>query len=91
MAFGLVTVWIGIAVSYETNWPLGFFVGVLGAVFFLAGRAWATLAAAASPGEPAPPPSRQRQRLTHPHPPPRLALASPAAVPGPPAAGSMAP
>ncbi len=43
VAFGLVTVWIGIAVSYETNWPLGFFVGVLGAVFYLAGRAWATL------------------------------------------------
>jgi zinc/manganese transport system permease protein len=43
VAFGLVTVWIGIAVSYETNWPLGFFVGVLGAVFFLAGRAWAAL------------------------------------------------
>jgi zinc/manganese transport system permease protein len=41
--FGLVTVWIGIAVSYETNWPLGFFVGVLGAGFFLAGRAWASL------------------------------------------------
>src|ERR1700728_4386015 len=43
VVFGLVTVWIGIAVSYETNWPLGFFVGVLGAVFFLAGRAWAAL------------------------------------------------
>jgi zinc/manganese transport system permease protein len=43
VVFGLVTVWIGIAVSYETNWPLGFFVGVLGAVFFLAGRSWATL------------------------------------------------
>ena len=41
VAFGLVTVWIGIAISYETNWPLGFFVGVLGAVFYLAGRAWA--------------------------------------------------
>ena len=40
VVFGLVTVWIGIAVSYETNWPLGFFVGVLGAVFFLAGQAW---------------------------------------------------
>ncbi len=43
VAFGLVTVWIGIAISYETNWPLGFFVGVLGAAFFLAGQAWATL------------------------------------------------
>ncbi len=43
VAFGVVTVWIGVAVSYETNWPLGFFVGVLGAVFYLVGRAWATV------------------------------------------------
>jgi zinc/manganese transport system permease protein len=42
VAFGLVTVWTGIVVSYETNWPLGFFVGVMGAAFYLAGRAWAT-------------------------------------------------
>ena len=42
VAFGLVTVWTGIAVSYETNWPLGFFVGVGGAVCYLAGRAWVT-------------------------------------------------
>ena len=43
VAFGLASVWTGIAVSYETNWPLGFFVGVLGAVFYLAGRAWAAV------------------------------------------------
>ena len=43
VAFGVATVWTGIAVSYETNWPLGFFVGVLGAVFYLAGRAWVTV------------------------------------------------
>ncbi len=43
VAFGVATVWTGIAVSYETNWPLGFFVGVLGAVFYLVGRAWATV------------------------------------------------
>jgi zinc/manganese transport system permease protein len=59
IAFGLATVWTGIAVSYVTNWPLGFFVGVLGAVFYLAGRAWATLrrtrsVRAAGPGRPAP-------------------------------------
>jgi zinc/manganese transport system permease protein len=41
--FGLITVWTGIVVSYETNWPLGFFVGVMGAVFYVAGRAWATV------------------------------------------------
>ena len=43
VAFGVATVWTGIVVSYETNWPLGFFVGVLGAVFYLAGRAWVTV------------------------------------------------
>ena len=43
VAFGVATVWTGIAVSYETNWPLGFFVGVLGAVFYLAGRVWVTV------------------------------------------------
>ena len=43
VAFGLVTVWTGIVVSYETNWPLGFFVGIMGAAFYLAGRAWATV------------------------------------------------
>jgi zinc/manganese transport system permease protein len=42
VAFGLVTVWTGIVVSYETNWPLGFFVGIMGAAFYLAGRAWVT-------------------------------------------------
>jgi zinc/manganese transport system permease protein len=43
VAIALATVWLSIALSYRTNWPLGFFVGVLGAAFFLAGRAWATL------------------------------------------------
>jgi len=37
----LVTVWTGIVVSYQTNWPLGFFVGVMGAAFFLLGRGYA--------------------------------------------------
>jgi len=36
-AIALVTVWIGIAASYHTNWPLGFYVGVIAAGFFLAG------------------------------------------------------
>jgi len=37
----LVTVWTGIAISYGTNWPLGFFVGVMGAAFFLFGQGYA--------------------------------------------------
>jgi zinc/manganese transport system permease protein len=41
VAIALVTVWAGIVVSYQTNWPLGFFVGAAGAVFYLAGRGYA--------------------------------------------------
>ena len=38
VVIALVTVWISIALSYRTNWPLGFFVGVAGAVFYLLGQ-----------------------------------------------------
>ena len=41
VVIALVTVWTGIVASYHSNWPLGFFVGVIGAGFFLAGRAYA--------------------------------------------------
>jgi zinc/manganese transport system permease protein len=37
------TVWVAIAVSYQTNWPIGFFVGALGAVCYAAGRGWVAL------------------------------------------------
>ena len=33
----LATVWLSIALSYRTNWPLGFFVGSIGAAFYLIG------------------------------------------------------
>jgi zinc/manganese transport system permease protein len=39
--FALVTVWVAIAVSYETNLPIGFFVGATGAFAYTIGRAWA--------------------------------------------------
>jgi zinc/manganese transport system permease protein len=42
VAFSVMIVWIAIAASYETEWPIGFFVGVLGAVFFVAARALAS-------------------------------------------------
>ena len=45
----LVTVWAGIVASYQSNWPLGFFVGVLGAAFFLAGRAYRAAASRSRP------------------------------------------
>ena len=35
VGLALVAVWVGIVLSYRTNWPLGFFVGMAGAVYFL--------------------------------------------------------
>ncbi len=43
VALAVVTVWVGIVLSYRTNWPLGFFVGVAGTVFFLLGHGWKLL------------------------------------------------
>jgi zinc/manganese transport system permease protein len=41
VAIALATVWAAIAASYLYNWPVGFFVGALGALAYGAGRAWA--------------------------------------------------
>jgi zinc/manganese transport system permease protein len=41
VAIALVTVWVAIAASYTTNYPVGFFVGSLSAVWYALGRAWA--------------------------------------------------
>jgi zinc/manganese transport system permease protein len=41
VAISLLVVWVAIAASYLTNWPVGFFVGVLGAAVFVVGRVWA--------------------------------------------------
>jgi zinc/manganese transport system permease protein len=43
IVIALATVWIGIAASYHTNWPLGFFVGIIAAGFFLAGQGWSAV------------------------------------------------
>jgi zinc/manganese transport system permease protein len=43
VGISLVTVWTAIALSYLSNWPVGFFVGVLGAVWYGLGR-WRTWA-----------------------------------------------
>jgi len=40
VVIALATVWIAIAVSYHTDWPVGFFVGTIAAVCYAAGRAW---------------------------------------------------
>jgi zinc/manganese transport system permease protein len=43
VGIALVTVWAGIVLSYHTNWPLGFFVGVIAAGFFLLGQGWTAI------------------------------------------------
>lgn len=40
VAVALVTVWIAIAISYTSNWPVGFFVGTIGALGYGFGRGW---------------------------------------------------
>jgi zinc/manganese transport system permease protein len=41
VALALAIVWIAIAASYETNYPVGFFVGMLSAAAYALGRGWA--------------------------------------------------
>ena len=36
----LVVVWVAIAASYQSNWPIGFFVGALSAAAYGVGRVW---------------------------------------------------
>jgi zinc/manganese transport system permease protein len=45
VAIALFTVWSAIAVSYVTDWPVGFFVGTFGAVFYGAERGVSALRA----------------------------------------------
>ena len=39
----LITVWTAIAISYQSNWPIGFFVGTISALAYAFGRAWSAL------------------------------------------------
>jgi zinc/manganese transport system permease protein len=41
VAIALVIVWAAIAVSYTTNYPVGFFVGMASALSYALGRGWA--------------------------------------------------
>ena len=41
VVIAVAVVWTAIAASYASNWPVGFFVGVIGAVCYAAGRGWA--------------------------------------------------
>ncbi len=42
VVIALIIVWIAIAASYETNYPVGFFVGSASALAYALGRVWAT-------------------------------------------------
>jgi zinc/manganese transport system permease protein len=37
-ALGLVTVWVSIAASFWSNWPIGFFVGTFAVIWYVLGR-----------------------------------------------------
>jgi zinc/manganese transport system permease protein len=41
VVIAIVTVWAAIASSFETNWPIGFFVGAISAFCYALGRGWA--------------------------------------------------
>jgi zinc/manganese transport system permease protein len=41
VVIAIALAWVAIAASYQTNWPVGFFVGVGGAVCYASGRGWA--------------------------------------------------
>ena len=43
IGLALVTVWSAIALSYLSDWPIGFFVGTLSAVCYGAGRMWGSV------------------------------------------------
>ncbi|HEY2054981.1 MAG TPA: metal ABC transporter permease [Solirubrobacterales bacterium] len=40
VVLALAVVWFAIAMSYETDWPVGFFVGTASAAVFVAARLW---------------------------------------------------
>lgn len=39
----VATAWVSIAAAYATNWPIGFFVGVSGAAWYVMARAWSAI------------------------------------------------
>jgi zinc/manganese transport system permease protein len=50
VGLALLTAWAAIALSYTTNYPVGFFVGSIGAALYAAGRVWAALRSARPAG-----------------------------------------
>jgi zinc/manganese transport system permease protein len=41
VAIALVTIWLGLACAYESNWPVGFYVSVFSAAWYGIGRGYA--------------------------------------------------
>jgi len=64
VALALATVWAAIALSYTTDYPVGFFVGTGGAVLYAAGRLWAAVGSGRRAAAPQPPPSHAPERHT---------------------------
>ncbi len=48
----LITVWAAIASSYQSNWPIGFFVGTISALAYGLGRGWAAWRRTRAPHRP---------------------------------------
>ena len=55
IAIALVVTWAAIALSYQTNGPVGFYVGVISAMSYAAGRNGPTRAASGQPDHPSAP------------------------------------
>ncbi len=51
IVFALLIVWVAIAASYETDYPVGFFVGTGSAVSYALGRSWSAWRARQAPAE----------------------------------------
>lgn len=45
VVMALITIWAALACSFTTNWPVGFYVGVISAAWFALGRLYAALQA----------------------------------------------
>ena len=54
VVLALATVWTAIAASFQTNLPIGFFVGALSAVGYMVGRGWAAWGSGRSTRAPSP-------------------------------------
>jgi len=50
VVIALATVWAAIALSFQTDWPIGFFVGIGSAIAYAAGRGWAVVHRRRRPG-----------------------------------------